>query len=390
MKKTHIPVSIRLQNTLTLEEFIEKSWLLAAIAGDGHVRDYVKLGKNIVTICMGLDKALAEIAVEIANKLYYPKEKLWRVHETIIKKPRQNVWNAVVYQGAVVDDVLTISSHWDTGNWEVPEVIKNHQDSRVKAAFVSGMADTDGSVIYNLAKGVRAVNIDSTNIKGLEQVKQLLTDLGIVSYITNHDREIENHNIAYKLHITFHEDLKKFHQIVGFKSPTKQQLLSEAVSSYKKKYVRVVSKTHQYITVVRKLSKRRSEVRDAVTKIQEFLENGDLYDEIAQKLGDWTKEQVRYVVKKYSLTGPGRGHGVRYKEIEKWVGRIRELASQRKTCKQTIEILEKEGFKIKKSALYMLARSRGIIFDGKRVGNVEYLNGKNLSFTMNIGPEEAQ
>src|SRR3989344_3464 len=89
------------------------------------------------------------------------------------------VYRLPVTKSSIIDDIL---SNIVLGNnsWRVPNNILHSDKVELKKGFVSGFFDGDGSVDISKS-GTPRIRITSTNLKGLTEIRKLLSDLNIKS-----------------------------------------------------------------------------------------------------------------------------------------------------------------------------------------------------------------
>ena len=124
-----------------------------------------------------------------------------------------------------------------TKNWEVPKDLTNKQ----KIIWIRAFADCDGTVgHYNYN---RYIAIDSINLNGLNQISNVLSELGIFNRIQKvRYKEI----ISYRLKISRKDNLVRFNKLIGFNHPKKKQKLIEAINSYKQNNLKTNSSIYLY------------------------------------------------------------------------------------------------------------------------------------------------
>jgi hypothetical protein len=272
---------------------VDKAWLLGFMAGDGHIQWNEGQSYKVFTNC-GPDKALAEAVANLFRELYdVPCSVLWQ--DNTGHGNRIGYWYTHCSRKSVAYDLRSVTV-FGTYVWRVPVAILSGSPE-LKAAWVSGFADADGSAVYHPKRSQRGVSLSSVNVAGLDQVCQILTDLGIAHARSSHDREIEGHAPEHKVHVCFSDDLKRFAQLVGFRSPEKQALLTQAVGSYKHR------------------TARSGEVQSWLGELRARREiAGQTYEEIAEGMAalGLSKERVRATIRHHmpDLVGP---HGGRTK-----------------------------------------------------------------------------
>lgn len=118
-------------------------------------------------------------------------------------------------------------------NWKVPQKILDG-NYRIKAVYLRGLFDTDGTVTMNLKRQTKRLALYSKNKNALRDIKKILKiDFNIDSYITKSEK-IYN-NALYKWHalsITNQLSVKKFNEKINFNHPRKRKKLKEVIKSY--------------------------------------------------------------------------------------------------------------------------------------------------------------
>lgn len=107
-------------------------------------------------------------------------------------------------------------------------------NKEIKASFLRGFFDAEGSVDFNVIKRKdgriqtsRHVNCFSNNVELLNYVKKFLEELGIKSQI------FHGKGSNYYVGIWNYRSLTEFRNLIGFEIKRKQSLLNEAIKSYK-------------------------------------------------------------------------------------------------------------------------------------------------------------
>lgn len=104
--------------------------------------------------------------------------------------------------------------------WHVPFEILNSNVNKIE--FIKAFFDCEANV------GSKSICVQSVNKKGLESIKFLLKELGIMTRkIYSYKRKNINWNINYLLFITGKENLKKYFCSIGFNHKLKMNKLSK-------------------------------------------------------------------------------------------------------------------------------------------------------------------
>jgi intein/homing endonuclease len=95
-----------------------------------------------------------------------------------------------------------------------PQIIKSSR--KVKASFLQGVFDGDGSAFFNKKHHIRTIELTSGSMEFLSQIQSLLKEFGINSWIKNKER---------KLVISNKDGIKKFFIFINFKHPHRRKKL---------------------------------------------------------------------------------------------------------------------------------------------------------------------
>lgn len=310
----------------------EKAYLLGFWAGDGNVQ-IERDGTSKVSANCGSeteDEQLACFIAESVKKLYGVPCKV-RLQKR--KPPRRPYWQPITYRKAVADDLLSYGP-LGTYDWLVPDQVKTGTNE-VKAVWLAGFFDAEGHVVHKPEKGQRGTNVTSVNEQGLREARQLLTDLGIGTSFTSHDRSHEPkcQSVEHKIHVCNRAALERFAQLVELRCERKRKVLQEALATYKR---------HQLLT---------KDVEELVPQVLALRKKGVFYKDIAAQLG-LSYEQVRGMLKRRKLT-KGR-HGSPRKEVEKSIPEI--LCRQR--LGHSYERIA-QGMDLTKAQVFQRLRKRG-------------------------------
>lgn len=107
-------------------------------------------------------------------------------------------------------------SRFGSWRWNVPRQVTT-SSNEIKAAFCRAFADGDGTI----EQKKKEIRIDSTNKKGLRNLKRLLSDLKINSLFYDFG---SRHRIVVR-------DLEHFDKIIGFNHPEKKKKVRELLGS---------------------------------------------------------------------------------------------------------------------------------------------------------------
>lgn len=231
-KKRIIPIP---ESTKSLT--LEKAWVLGVLAGDAHLD--IKNARIILESgYKNPDKNFIQIWKDTLEKLYGIKCRPWKRLDKIV--------GYVLTSRGAANDLIRYGS-FGRYKWIVPsEIISANRT--VKCFYLRGFFDSEGCV----PKNKHEITAKSVNYDGLEQIKNLLEEVGIHAKITGpheekqkrclkcHKRFSINKNKCsfcgstnleevsrsfYLLRICGYMDTKRFFDNVGFRLKRKQKLL---------------------------------------------------------------------------------------------------------------------------------------------------------------------
>ena len=191
---------------------VDEGLLLGLLLGDGSYTD-----GNTPSYCCGRDRELGQFAGRLAQNLFgtHPRES---THST------NGCWHVRfsgdVNAGPGVNHLIT----WLRGlkvygqkhdNASVPEAVMCSSDD-VVAAFLQGLATTDGSFPKPSKPDDVRVTIASVSRLFLEQVRLLLLRLGIPSHLRGQQPGPRSVQVCYHLNISSREYVERFMKRIGF------------------------------------------------------------------------------------------------------------------------------------------------------------------------------
>ena len=144
-----------------------KSWILGVLCGDAHLDR--KVGRVM------LESGVARVDAEFIDMWRSNLESIYSLACTPIKR-RSKVFGYTLNSRAVAEDLASYGT-FGSYEWHAPRRILN-STAKLKAAFLQGFFDSEG---FPLKPGRCAVHATSVNKLGLEEVQQLLRELGIKS-----------------------------------------------------------------------------------------------------------------------------------------------------------------------------------------------------------------
>lgn len=298
----------------------DKAWLLGFLAGDGNIQIDPDGGAKVSANC-GQDEQLARHVVDLFEQIYDVPCKL-RLQQRDSYPNRDPYWHPIAYRRAVADDLLLLAP-FGIYRWRVPEVVANGPDA-IKAAWLSGIADAEGSVAFYVDGKKRAnrnVSITSSNGDGLRQAQGLLAALGIRSAFSAHERETST---EHKIHVCYRADLEKFAEVVGFRCERKAAVLQAALGSYVRPYPNL----------------RSEDVEKLLPAVLVYRAQGLGYVEIAELLQLPTMNVARNVLKRAKRKFPGLCLSCRQAKAELPVPRVIRGRQTSYVCEPCLKILE--------------------------------------------------
>ncbi len=201
---------------------IEKGYILGVMCGDG----YTSLSNRSFQIALqAIDK---DFVVKFANCLKLVYKITPAFSEIKVKKSNwSNKWQARICSKEVFNDIKYYGN-FKTLEWTVSPEIKQ-SDTKIKASFLQGFFDSEGHVDISS----RRVNAVSINLKGLEEIKCLLDDIGIRATIKGGYEKRFNRKRLYFINVQDRKSVELFNNLVGFSIKRKQNRLTKLVAQYK-------------------------------------------------------------------------------------------------------------------------------------------------------------
>lgn len=198
-KNIHIPN--------TPKEIENEAEIIGIIMGDGHINQksaYLRLRVR--------EKDFTENFSNLIRKTYGVKAPIFK----------KQYYESYVFSTLLVKRI----SYLTKNNKEIPKFILNGS-KEAKARFIRGFVDSEGSVdvIYNR----RQIVVTHSNIKFLNQIKDMLLDIGIQS------KYVKKRFGSDKLIISLLENLEKYNKYIGFSIKEKEKKLVKALI-YLRKY----------------------------------------------------------------------------------------------------------------------------------------------------------
>lgn len=202
---------------------IKKAFILGALCGDGYISTGYRIG---LSVC---DEEFADYFKESFEEIYKVKcSKTTRLRKNtnFSNSPKPN-FNISVVSKLVVEDLFRYSASFKSKIWELPQQVVD-APIEIKSAFLRGLYDSEAHVRDR--KGQSEINLCSGNNNSLLKVKKMLeNDFQIKTY------EGKNNSGVSVIVITKYDSLIKFRDLIGFTINRKQDALSHALNSYKRK-----------------------------------------------------------------------------------------------------------------------------------------------------------
>ncbi|MFH1199458.1 MAG: LAGLIDADG family homing endonuclease [Candidatus Micrarchaeota archaeon] len=200
------------------------AYFLGVHAGDGCIPIHSPGVRGSWTV--GIYEGYPEFHLEVCRPLI---ETLFGVTPAYNSKPRpdgrSNYYTAIHSAIAVnyLVECLGIRQGKKAGCVEVPKFVLNVDSPGIKAAFISGLFDTDGTVTG------RDVRFSTVSKKLFEQVNFLLGELGLNTSF-NTWLKAERYKLLYTISIKSCSK-SRFQEIIGFRHPLKKLKLEKILRS---------------------------------------------------------------------------------------------------------------------------------------------------------------
>lgn len=202
-----------------------KAYLLGVLCGDGYVSTGYRIGLNVCDL-------------DFAEKF---KECIYKIYGiTCNIRKKENIKTNFGYGKPRYDITLCSKNAWldllnytsfKTKEWKVPEEILESKDLEIKAAFIRGIFDSEGTIRLR-RKGFACLQVCSGNIKPLLVIKDILEK----DFDINMHTEFRKNLLV--LHAYSYKDIKNFSDKIGFVIGRKRKILEYALSTYKRKGLR--------------------------------------------------------------------------------------------------------------------------------------------------------
>jgi intein/homing endonuclease len=212
--------NIRLPNTLTCElaEF------LGVMVGDGHVSVQKRRKQNGFYYDINISGHLKDkyYHLEYVNELAYGlfgvkfhQQILEHKNTVVLRKQSQAICH-------FLKDIFGLPRN--KANVTIPDCILK-SDLNIKSAFLRGLADSDFcfTVKYK-PKAYPVVHGTSKSKILMQQCSEILSELGVRSYVQKEDNFYAKRNktyLRYRVYVNGCERVKKFMNRIGFQNPNK-------------------------------------------------------------------------------------------------------------------------------------------------------------------------
>lgn len=249
IKKNKIPADLKLNKDL--------AYILGVLAGDGYM-DY---SNKRMTYYIGLSATDKEF-VERFKTVLFDFFKIKSTNE--FRKSKKETWNNQYITRLCSKEVcgfINSFGNFCKDKWRVPDIIKNSENN-IKCAFLKGFFDSEGE-IDSKAKRIGAT---SMNLKGLEEIENLLKSIGIISTMIKKKDTRLNASQKYILRLQDRKSMELFYKNIGFTIQRKHIILAECIKNYK--FTKTLS---EELNILKK-------------QVLELRNEGLSYTEIANKL----------------------------------------------------------------------------------------------------------
>ena len=190
----------------------EKARLIGFIMGDGSI-DRLKYPINPAN--QHYDISFYPDSLEVAKIFIADFKKLY-LKEPIIRQ-RNNYYSLRVSSKPACDDLRSFGEYTSL-KWKFPNKLKTKEE---KIEWLKAIFDCESCV------GKKNIQFQSVSKIGIESIKKLLEELGILSNIYKYARKNKRWNDNYILIISRKENIKRYAELIGFNHPVKQQKLTK-------------------------------------------------------------------------------------------------------------------------------------------------------------------
>lgn len=222
----------------------EKAYILGVIGpGDGCIKREDTIGLQVKD--MDFAKKFSSCLQEVYGKHGFSPR-----YSVVAHPDKKNPYYCTELYGTDIirKDILSYGGiqSFKEGKEKVPQQI-THAGKEIKAAYLRAFFDSQGSVNVSKLHGVRAVEGTKKNLPVIRELRNLLNDFGIKSWVRM------SQDGTYRLNITGKPNLEQFRIQIGFSIKRKQRKLNEALKSYNH---RSPYELDQFLPIMRELRTR--------------------------------------------------------------------------------------------------------------------------------------
>lgn len=214
IRKHKIPDNLKINEDL--------SYILGVIAGDGFL-SYDNERRRYQIGLSAVDKDFVDTFRQILFRYFEIKP------TNEFKKIKIKNWNDQYITrlcSKEACDFINKIGDFKKDNWNVPKIIRDSSNN-IKCAFIKGFFDSEGEI----DKKIGRVGATSMNLKGLEEIGNLLQNLGIKYTVIKKKDTRPNTSQKYSLRIHDKISIKLFYELIGFTIQRKQNILKEFLLS---------------------------------------------------------------------------------------------------------------------------------------------------------------
>jgi len=212
----------------TLNE--SKAYILGVLCGDGWISTKYRIGLNVIDL---------DFIEEFRKCIFDVYGINCKIH--MERGIKTNVGNGkdrytmTLCSKKAWNDINSYDS-FETKTWIVPKEILESNNLKIKAAFLKGIFDSEGSIRLR-RNGYAELSVCSGNKSSLLIVKNiLLKDFNINMKIK------EEKDYILVLYTSKYNDIKNYYDKIGFIIKRKQDVLTHALSTYKRTNLRHYNK----------------------------------------------------------------------------------------------------------------------------------------------------
>ncbi|MBU0963280.1 MAG: hypothetical protein KKD48_05230 [Nanoarchaeota archaeon] len=211
---------------------LEKAYILGVLCGDGYIR-MDKLGNGSLIGLDVTDEDFADKFRGYLNKVYglLPSKKKRIENHTNFSNNPKPLYVINLSSKLAANDLLKYSKSFKTKEWEVPKEILENPDLKIKAAFIRGIFDSEGTASLKVSGGVY-LSVCSGNKNPLLKIKEILKNDFSIDLIVVYDKTVT------RLKSAGYKNIKNFYNNINFSIKRKREKLRIGLSTYKRKGLR--------------------------------------------------------------------------------------------------------------------------------------------------------